>query len=179
MTVDDRAGGTGLNAPEDCPEDCANHLLATLEGEGAITATGRTMIGRFMRRWGVSAFHALLMTELLSEAELANALGKSLGLPRLYQLHTLAFADEALAAVDFRRARAWECLPVRGATCDGGRLELVIADPTRQDRIAVIKAALTHEIRVAVGERTEVLRAVDELYPLSSQLPNLYGKLRL
>jgi len=152
---------------------CAARLLAELEKEACITATSRTMIERFMTRWDVSAYHALLMTELLTESELANALAKSLGLPRLYNLRALSFADEAIAVLPFKRAREWECLPLRSEGAHEG-LELVCADPTRQDRIDELRQGLKCEITLAVGERSDIVKAIDELYPLSAQLPSLY-----
>ena len=159
----------------DQTHDCGVRLLEGLEAAGAITATTRSMIQRFMTTWQVSAFHALLMTEVLSEAEVASALAEALSLPRLYHVRTMQIAEEALPVVTFRRAREWECLPLKG---EGGKVELVLADPTRQDRIDEIRRGLKSEMTLSVGERSDIVRAIDELYPLSAQLPSLYTNRR-
>jgi hypothetical protein len=150
---------------------CAARLLDALVSDDSLSPAGRAMLERYMKTWGVSAFHAVLATELMSEAELANALARNLSLPRLYHLPTLMLAEEALAGVPFRRAREWECLPLKG---EGGGVELVLADPTRNDRIDEIKQGLRIEFTLAVAERSDILKAIDELYPLATQLPSLY-----
>jgi hypothetical protein len=152
---------------------CATRLLQALVKDDCLTVTSCGMIERYMKTWDVSAFHALLESALMSEAELANALARTLAIPRLYHLPSLKLAEEATAAVTFRRAREWECLPLRG---EGGGVELVLADPTRDDRIGEIKRGLTVEITLAVAERSDILKAVDELYPLALQLPSLYSR---
>lgn len=154
------------NAAEPCD------ILLILEREEHITETNRRLVERFMRTWGTSALDALLDTHLIPEAELANVLAQIMQIDRLYHVNTLTLAAEGLAVLPFRRAREWECLIVQG---DAGRLELVLADPTRGDRIAEIKQGLKCELTLSVAERSDIVRAIDELYPLAAQLPSLYG----
>jgi hypothetical protein len=152
-------------------------LLTLLEKENYLTKTNRLVIERFVQRWEVSPFHALLMTELLSESQLANALARSLKLDRLHHLRTLKLAEDTLDIITFRRAREWECIALVADERAGGGLELVFADPTRKDRIDEIKQGLKRDFALSVAERTDIVRAVDELYPLSAQLPSLYGQI--
>lgn len=152
------------------------HLLGSLERENTITANIRGMIERFMQKWQVSAFHALLMTELLTEAELANALANAHGLPRIYHVRGSTIAEGAAVALPFRRAREWECLLVQVGGDGSVKPELVLADPTRTDRINEVRQKYPGELTLAVAERSDILKAIDELYPLSEQLPSLYGK---
>jgi len=163
--------------------NAVDDLLALLAQEGHITATSRRLAERFVARWDVSPYHALLMTRLFSEAELAHTLSSLFQLERLYNLSKLTLARQASSVVGFTRARAWECIPLVNAA---GRIDLVFADPTRQDRINEIKQGLNHEaslsgpgdITLAVAERSDIVRAIDELYPLSAQLPSLFGDRR-
>jgi len=161
--------------------NAGDDLLALLAQGGHITATGRRLAERFVARWDVSPYHALLMTRLFSEAELANTLSSLFQLSRLYNLSTLTLAKPALGVVGFERARAWECIPL---VDDAGRIDIVFADPTRKDRIDEIKQLLNQEtslgdITLAVAERSDIVRAIDELYPLSAQLPSLFGDRRV
>lgn len=156
-------------------------ILSVLEREDLITGTGRRLVESYMNTWEVSALDALLSTHMMAEADLANALAKILKIDRLYHVHTMSIAEEALAVLPFKRARAWQCLVIRGSeradggTLTQGRLELVLADPTRSDRIIEIKQGLKQELTLSVAERSDIVRAIDELYPLSAQLPSLYG----
>ena len=149
-------------------------LLELLEREDYLTRTNRQVVERFVQRWSVSPFHALLMTELMSEASLANALAGSLKIDRLHHLRSLKLAEDTLDIITFKRAREWECIAVTGDAA--GTLEVVFADPTRKDRIDEIKQGLKRDFALSVAERTDIVRAVDELYPLSAQLPSLYAQ---
>ena len=155
-----------IEAPE--PTD----ILFVLEREDHVTETSRRLVERYMRTWSCSALDALIRTHVMPEAELANALASILKIDRVYHINTLTFADVSLAVLPFRRAREWVCLVVRQ---ESGQLELVIADPTRTDRISEIKQGLKMELTLSVAERSDIVRAIDELYPLSAQLPSLYG----
>jgi hypothetical protein len=79
--------------------------------------------------------------------------------------------EEALKIIGFRRARDWECVAVAS---DGG-LDLVLADPTQKERIGVLRRELNRELTLAVAERSDIVEAIDELFPLPDQLPSLFG----
>lgn len=147
-------------------------ILSLLEREDHITETNRRQVERYMRTWGVSALDALLKSHVMPEPELANALAVILKLDRVYNVGTMTLAEESLTVVPFRRAREWCCLVARS---ESGKLELVLADPTRVARISEIKQGLKKELALSVAERSDIVRAIDELYPLSAQLPHLYG----
>lgn len=148
-------------------------LLDLLVEDEHITASMRDMLTHYMQTWQVSAFHALLMTEVIDEAELADALAASLGIDRLFQVRSLPLAEEASVKIGFARAREWECLALQS---ESGRIDLVAADPTRIDRIALLRRELACELTLAVAERSDIVGAIDELFPLSSQLPSLFGQ---
>jgi hypothetical protein len=126
-----------------------------------------------MSRWGVLAFDALLTTGIVDEATYANAVSSVLKIDRLYHLGTLRLAEETLDFFTFQRARAWLALPLRAQGGEDGRLEVVLADPTQHDRIEEIKRGLNREFTLAVADRGDMVRAIDELYPLAAQVPSL------
>lgn len=154
----------------------SDDLLLLLEREDYLTKASRLAVERYVAKWQVSPFHALLMTELMSESALANALARSLKIDRLHHLRSLKLAEDTLDIITFKRAREWECIPLTGDGGKDGTLDLVFADPTAKDRINEIKQGLKRDFALSVAERSDIVRAVDELYPLSAQLPSLYGE---
>lgn len=158
-------------------------LLDVLVENAYVSASVRSMLQNFMKRWSVSAYHALLLTEVLDEPRLTDALGECLGVDRLFNVQGMAAAEAANRAIGFRRAREWECIAVqseRMGDTQGGeascRIELVIADPTRHERIALLRRELACEMTLAVAELSDIVGAIDELYPLADQLPSLFKK---
>jgi hypothetical protein len=152
---------------------CSVRLLEALTAKGVVSATNRQVVQGFMQTWDVSAYHGLLLTKLLAEEELADALAMALKLPRVYHFVGAQLDLVALSVIDFNRARGWECLPIKGP--DGG-LVVVFADASRSDRISEIKQGLKQEFTLAVATLSATLKAIDELYPLAAQLPSLYGR---
>ena len=150
-------------------------LLDILKNEELVTDINCRMLKAFMKRWDMSALHAILQTKLISESDLADAMARTLGLNRLFHCETLPVEPEALALVSFAKARRWECMPV-SLTEGRDRLELVVADPTRQERYRELSNELETELVLAVAERSDIVGAIDELYPLAEQLPELFGK---
>jgi hypothetical protein len=147
-------------------------ILEILEKSGQITPTIRRMIESFAAKWRISPFHALLQTEVMNETALADALALALGIDRLFQVQSLPPAEEALHIIGFRRAREWECMAFQA---ESGRLDLTCADPTQKDRIGVLRRELNCELTLAVAERSDIVGAIDELFPLADQLPSLFS----
>jgi hypothetical protein len=146
-------------------------LLTLLVGGGHLSPSLKAIVAGYAQRWAISPFHALLETSVMDEADLADALGATLAIDRMYHLLGQPVDEEALKIIGFRRAREWECLAL---TSDGG-LDLVLADPTQKDRIGVLRRELNCELTLAVAERSDIVGAIDELFPLPAQLPSLFG----
>lgn len=155
-------------------------LLTFLVEQSLLTQSGKSLIERYVRTWQrtttMTAFQALIETALVTEADLANASANYWGMPRLYHLTGMEVPEALLPRFPFTQARAWECLPL---LVDGGGIEFVVANPWYGQRMQDLKAlgaVVGHEITLAVGERGDILKAIDELYPLAAQLPCLLGQ---
>ena len=146
-------------------------ILTLLVKGGFVTPTLRRIIEGFAKKWDLSPFHALLITEVMPENDLADALATLCSVDRLFHVVSLGVDEEALKIIGFKRAREWECIALK---TEDGMLDLVFADPTRSERTAQLKQELKRELTLAVAERSDIVRAIDELYPLSSQLPGLF-----
>lgn len=148
-------------------------LKLLVDGEFITDAT-RRMVAAFATRWRVSPFHALIETAVLGESELADHLASLLGIDRLYSLKGLAIAPEAANIIGFQRAREWECIALTADSGTAAPLDVVLADPTAEARIETLRRELNCGLTLACAERSDIVRAIDELYPLSAQLPSLF-----
>src|SRR5262245_5585695 len=111
-------------------------LLSLLVKGGFLTPTTRRVIENFARRWDMSPFHALLVTEVMSEHDLADALATLCSVDRLFHVASLGVDEETLKILGFKRAREWECIVLK---TEDGTFDLVLADPTRTDRHRQLK----------------------------------------
>lgn len=151
--------------------------LDLLEKGDHITKSSRKMIEQFMATWGMSAYHAVLETHIMSEAEMANALAAALKLTRIDSLRDRQIDPVAATRLGFRRARLWECVPFICSNKGLSFIEVVLADPSYEDRVAVLKRELGEQITLSVAERSDIVLAIDEHYPLAVQLPTLFSQL--
>lgn len=152
-----------------------NFLFKVLAKAGLLTPLNIQMLSSFMDRWDLTAYHAILSTKLVSESDLADAIASHLGLNRLFHCETLPIEIEVLRLIPFAQARSLECLPVSLTEGQPRRLELVAADPTRRKRLEQLISKHNVELTLAVSERSDIVGAIDELYPLSEQIPALFG----
>lgn len=128
-----------------------------------------------MTTWSVGALEAVLDTHMISEDLLADALARHLKIERIRAVKSIAVLPGILELVPFTAARALCCLPVEWII-PRQHVKLVVADPT----CLILKGALQAnfprvdgkalEMTLAVGERRDILSAIDLLYPLSLQL---------
>jgi hypothetical protein len=149
-------------------------LLARLVKGRFISSASRRMVERYVERWQVSPFHAILQTDVLPEPALADAMAEIYKVDRVFQVATLPVSREALRVVGFKRARTWHCLAVGDFEGRTGRFEIVLADPSQRGWIDQLKQELKRELTLAVGELSDIVKAIDELYPLAEQLPSFF-----
>ena len=145
-------------------------LLSALVAEGQLTPTARRLVERFAEEWSLSALRSVLMSELMTESDLANFSAHRLGLTRLYNLQSGVLAPGAARFVSFAEARRHLWLPLAR---EGGGTELVVADPWQPEAHQRLVASGQAQIALAVAERSDILKATFELYPLEDQLPSL------
>jgi len=139
-----------------------------------ITPVIAAMLREFKKRWGLSEYYAVLQCSVLSESELADAIASGMGIDRVFHPATLPIENEALDLIPFRKARALECLPVHIVEEGIKALEIVVSDPSNGETIASIAAECGMQLRLAVAERSDIVSAIDELYPLADQVPALF-----
>jgi hypothetical protein len=152
-------------------------ILQILHDSGFLKAQSVQLVEQFAKRWDMSGFHALLATNVMSETDLANGLAQSLRIDRVFHVRNLVDDPNSLKVLDFKMAREWEALAVGELEEGDGRFEVVLADPTRQDYIEGLRKILGKQLTLAVSERSDIVRAIDLVYPVEEQLPGLYRPL--
>lgn len=150
----------------------AKIVLDLLEDEGSLTKTGRQMIERFIKTWSCDVLAALTETHLLTEVILTQKLAHAFQLPIVKGLLSYTVVPESLTSLPFVRARTWEMILL--AQGDDQKV-LVVANPACTQRLAQVRQEFKLGFTLSVGERSDIVRAIDELYPLAAQLPNLHG----
>lgn len=131
---------------------------------------------RFSQKWEVTAYEALLETGVFSEPNLADILAEALGLDRIHRVQDLEFSPQALDALSYDEAKKRVWLPAGEPEGAEKTLELVVADPTETHEIRSFEQGLGWELRLAVGQRSDIVGYIDEVYPLKEQLPDTVGR---
>ena len=160
-------------SPDQAVSDPNETVLNILEKGGDLSVTCRQVIERYMTTWSCDALRALTETHILTEGALAERLAEAFQLPLIRGVSRLSIILESIQILPFQRARDWEMIMVRD---EGQTRRLVVSSPAYLDRIETVRESLPFGITLSVGERSDIVRAIDELYPLAAQLPSLHGE---
>ena len=154
-------------------KSCGNRtLFSCLENQKVLTPTNIRMLQIFVDTWHCSPLQAIIDTHLMTEPEIANVLATLFQMDRLYSLKNHRVDHKSVELLSYKASK--ENVSVL-LIDDSGRYDLVVADPSDQEYIATIRSRATVEFTLAVCERREIVRAIDEKYPLIAQLPTILG----
>lgn len=149
-------------------------LLAALVSRGLLAPTTERIVALFAERWQCSHFDALLETSVVAEGELADALALLAKVPRLHGIVHQHVFPEVLNLIPFKLARELQAIPLADLDGKGTRIEVAIANPLDASKVTRLRQAIPCEIVLAVGERSDIVSAVDEMYPLKDRWPSLW-----
>lgn len=153
-------------------------LLKILHRARYLSSTNVQVLESFIRKWSLSAYNSILKTQVLSETDLANALATSLDIDRAYFVYSQTIPLDVLRLISFREARIWECIPLSFTkTGENKILKLAVIDPTKIKFFSILQERLGCEIQFVIGEKSDVLRAINEFYAIEDQLPSLSKEL--
>jgi hypothetical protein len=124
-----------------------------------------------MEQWGVDAFKAVIETHLVDESKIAEILAEEFKLPRLMRVRILNVESEVFDFVPYEFALEHLAFPFELKS--DGTLRVVFADPSNPDRIKSLEVVAGKKIAAYVGERSEIISAIQRHYPISKQLPSL------
>lgn len=145
-------------------------LLLDLEKNEYISRTNGRVIEQYCNRWGVSAYHALLETHVLTEHDLADAIAETYSVDRVYSFDKNDVDLQVLEKVSYAEALKYQCcVPQRDEK--GGYL-VYIVDPTDQKLMSFLDENLI-AYKLVVVDLTLLMRSIEEAYPVEFQLPSL------
>ena len=147
-------------------------VFEVLTHQGILRPAVLPLLTDYRDRWSLSEYEVILTTRQLTEAQMADALASVLRLDRVYSVRSLDFDHKSLESIAFAEARARRWLAVGPRPESGVSFEVIVADPTDYDALAELSARIPQEITLAVAERSDIVEAIDELYPLALQVPS-------
>ena len=148
-------------------------ILDILISRGALAPATKRTIQLFASKWSCSHFSALIESSVISEGELADALALMVQIPRLHGISSQHISPEVLGLLSYSTAREFEAIPVANFE-DTGKVEVAVANPADENRVNALRKMFSGEIVLAVGERSDIVSAIDEMYPLKNRWPSVW-----
>jgi hypothetical protein len=154
-------------------KSCGNQtLFSCLEKQKVLTPTNVRMLQGFVDTWHCSPLQSIIDTHLMTEPEIANVLATMFQMDRLYSIKNHRVDQKSIELLSYKESKDHVSVLLID---DSGRYDLVLADPSDQEHIANLRRKATVDFTLAVCERREIMRAIDEKYPIVSQLPTIMG----
>jgi hypothetical protein len=125
-----------------------------------------------MERWKVDAFRASIETNIVEESKMADILSDFLKIQRVHRLPAKVVPNEAFKRIPYNFALEETIYPF-DINSDGTRVKVAIADPTDPEKLNAIGELTGITVDYFIGERTEIIAAIQRHYPLAMQLPSL------
>lgn len=160
-----------MNKTENC--ETRTSLFDCLQERKYLTLANVRVLKAFADKWGCSPLQAIIDTNLMTEGDVANALAAIFQIDRVWGLRNHRIDDKCLNLLGFREAKDRAMVLL---TDESGRYDLVTADPSDRTYITGLKKKSPVQFTLAVGERSDIVRAIDEKYPLGAQLPTIIGR---
>ena len=148
-----------------------SRIFSILRQRGLLSPAIQKVMTGFMAQWGVDAYRAVVETHIVEESKIADVLSQELKIPRLTRVRILNVTNETLQHVSYNLALDLVAFPFD--LNDQGKLHVVFADPSDPERIRKLENSTKKSIEPFIGERSEIIAAIQRHYPLALQLPSL------
>lgn len=148
-------------------------ILNILSLSGHMSETMRRVLDQFMDEWGCSGYDALIETYMFTQSELADYLAHYFKMDRIYNVSTIYVGPDVLKKISFKQALAYNCLPLKFLNPEKSQLEVFLCDPTREDVIQKIEELTACKLTIAIGELSDIQKAIRQIYPIESKIPML------
>jgi hypothetical protein len=152
--------------------DSSSRIFEILKARGLLTTSTQRVIKGFMDRWKIDAFRACIETNVIEEAKMADILSDFLKLQRVHRLPSKLISNETFKIIPYNFALEEIVYPFE-LDSTGSRAKVAIADPTDPEKLKAICDITGKTVEFLVGERTEIIAAIQRHYPLAMQLPSL------
>jgi len=148
-------------------------ILDALVAQGGMSGSIRTTVQKYAERWSCSYFQALLETGVVSETDIADILALIAHVPRLHGISSQDISSVVIGALPFDSAREIQAIPV--AQVEGSsKIEVAVANPLDAAAMERLRREAKSEIVLAVGERSDIVSAIDGCYPLKDRWPSVW-----
>lgn len=147
-------------------------LLQALQDAGYLTPTNVQVVAHFAQKWNLSTYDATLQTHILAEHSLADAISEVFKLDRLYSFDPADVDPSALIKVSYAEAQLHQCFVLNRD--DDGTLQACVLNPL-DDRVMSFLESRLQRFRPLVLDRRLMNRSIEEAYPLSLQIPSVFG----
>ncbi|MBI2963929.1 MAG: Flp pilus assembly complex ATPase component TadA [Deltaproteobacteria bacterium] len=144
-------------------------LLSFLVRAKKLDAAKAQEVERLVDSEDLSAIQAMAARGILSEEEIASAIGVGLRVP-LLNLNSVPFDDQVTVLVKGDLAARAAIVPIRK---DGQFLILAMSNPFDQEAIRTVEFTTDLKVRPAVAPRSQVVAAIEESYKLDRSLRSL------
>ncbi len=152
--------------------------VSALSGRGLISDDQRTMLAGFCRRWDCSPFEALIEANMISESEFADHAADLSHLPRVKNVRMESFDEISLDLLPFPFARRRVCIVLGSDDSGEGRVvRVAIADPWDNEARLLVEGMVPAKVQWCVGERSDIIEAIDRHFPFSSIVPHFWEAL--
>ncbi len=146
------------------------NLLLDLERNEYVSRTNVRILEQYCQRWGVSPYVALLESHVLTEHDLADAIGETYGIERVYSFDKNDVDFDVLAKISYSQALEYLCVaPHRD---EKGSYLVYASDPTQTKLVNFLDRTLI-AYKMVIVDLTLLKRSIEEAYPLELQLTKL------
>ncbi len=147
-------------------------LLKALQEAGYLTATNVQVVAHFAQKWNLSTYEATLQTHILAEHSLADAISEVFKLDRLYSFDASDVDSQVLSKISYAEAQEHQCFVL--ARDDDATLQACLLNPLDERVMGFLEGRLGR-FRPLVLDRRLMYRSIEEAYPLSLQIPSVFG----
>ena len=149
-------------------------LIEMLVAKGLLNESLLIALNRYMDKWKVSPYTAVIDTRMVDEDTLADCLAELLKIERIYSLDEADVTPDALTKITYRQAHSWLVLPL-GST-DSEYFKVLVVDPTNSDIINSVKKIMELPLKLAITEKKSIKKMIDHFYPVELQIPHLLNQ---
>jgi type IV pilus assembly protein PilB len=152
--------------------DRSTSVFEILRARGVLSGSSLRVLQNFMNQWKIDQFRACLETNIIQESKMADILSDFLKLERVQGLVAKVVRDEALKLVPYNYALEQLVYPF-DIDLERNKLKVAVADPTSILLRKDLSELTGKSVELVVGERSEIVAAIQRHYPLNMQLPSL------
>ena len=148
--------------------------------KGILSQDQRIMLDGFCRRWNCSGFEALLETNIIQESQFADHASEMLGLPRIRNLRGLSMSLSPAQYLPLPFARRNMAIVFDSHVSGHGQsnqmkvFKVAMANPWDGFLADSLRDMLQGDVQLFVGDRTDILDAIDRNYPFSDFVPEFW-----